>query len=51
LDQLLVAADQAMYRAKSTHKTTLLPAARLKSDPAKANENPTESSLITSAIN
>lgn len=51
LDQLLVAADQAMYRAKSTHKTGLLPAAKLKSEAAKANESRTEGSLITIAIN
>jgi diguanylate cyclase (GGDEF)-like protein/putative nucleotidyltransferase with HDIG domain len=52
LDQLLVAADQAMYRAKSTHKTGLLPAANLKSSSTKANpEKPVEGRLITTAIN
>ena len=52
LDQLLVAADQAMYRAKSTHKTGLSPAANIKSSPAKATaEKTTESGLITTAIN
>jgi diguanylate cyclase (GGDEF)-like protein/putative nucleotidyltransferase with HDIG domain len=52
LDQLLVAADQAMYRAKSKHKTSVLPAAQIKSSPAKASaENPSADALITTAIN
>lgn len=52
LDQLLVAADQAMYRAKSTHKTGLLPAPKLKSNPSKATtDNSAEGRLVTTAIN
>ena len=51
LDQLLVAADQAMYRAKSNHKTGALRTADLKSN-SKANaEKPAEGRLITTAIN
>jgi diguanylate cyclase (GGDEF)-like protein len=52
LDQLLVAADQAMYRAKSTHKTGALRTANLKAGSAKApSESPAETGLITTAIN
>src|SRR5713226_3537427 len=52
LDQLLVAADQAMYRAKSNHKTGVLRAANIKSNPAKATaENPVADALVTAAIN
>jgi len=52
LDQLLVAADQAMYRAKSTHKTGLLTAANIKSNPAKSPTNsPAAGRLVTRAIN
>ncbi len=51
LDQLLVAADQAMYRAKSKHKTALLPAAKLRTNAAKPSETRVEGSLITTAIN
>ena len=50
LDQLLVAADQAMYRAKSTHKTGLFRAAKLESTSSKsAAERP--GGLATTAIN
>jgi diguanylate cyclase (GGDEF)-like protein/putative nucleotidyltransferase with HDIG domain len=50
LDQLLVAADQAMYRAKSTHKTGLF---RAGNRPATATHSPehTEGPLVTTAIN
>jgi diguanylate cyclase (GGDEF)-like protein/putative nucleotidyltransferase with HDIG domain len=52
LDQLLVAADQAMYRAKSTHKTGLFPAAKLESTSSKpAVERPGNGPLATTAIN
>jgi diguanylate cyclase (GGDEF)-like protein len=50
LDQLLVAADQAMYRAKSTHKTGLFRAAKLPSTSSKpAAERPGR--IETTAIN
>lgn len=52
LDQLLVAADQAMYRAKSTHKTGALRTANRKAGSAKTpSESPAEAGLITTAIN
>jgi diguanylate cyclase (GGDEF)-like protein len=52
LDQLLVAADQAMYRAKSTHKNGIAATALIKSSPAKATaEHPAGDHLITTAIN
>lgn len=52
LDQLLVAADQAMYRAKSTHKTGALRAADIKSNSVKTSSKSTaERGLITTAIN
>ncbi|HVS21072.1 MAG TPA: sensor domain-containing diguanylate cyclase, partial [Pyrinomonadaceae bacterium] len=55
LDQLLVAADQAMYRAKSAHKTGPLGAAKFISSPAQSGAEPVvENSpdvLITRAIN
>ncbi len=48
LDQLLVAADRAMYRAKSTHKASLFAAAA----PASKNfDKPPQNSLITRSIN
>lgn len=52
LDHLLVAADQAMYRAKSTHKTSLFRAANLETSvPKAAAERPGEGPLVTIAIN
>ena len=52
LDQLLVAADQAMYRAKSTHKTSLIRAANLESRPSKAApEHSGNGPLATTSIN
>jgi len=52
LDQLLVAADQAMYRAKSAHKTSLFRAANLEtSSPKAAAEQPREGPLVTMAVN
>jgi diguanylate cyclase (GGDEF)-like protein len=52
LDQLLVAADQAMYRAKSAHKTGSLKKADLESrQPKPAEEAASERPLITAAIN
>ena len=48
LDQLLVAADRAMYRAKSTHKAGIFQAAK----PVGANfEKPPQNSLIMRSIN
>jgi diguanylate cyclase (GGDEF)-like protein len=50
LDQLLVAADQAMYRAKSTHKNGLFRAVTLESAPSKSvTERP--GGLATPTIN
>jgi diguanylate cyclase (GGDEF)-like protein/putative nucleotidyltransferase with HDIG domain len=51
LDQLLVAADQAMYRAKSTHKTSVFRAARKQSISPKAAAEHSDGSLVTTAIN
>jgi diguanylate cyclase (GGDEF)-like protein/putative nucleotidyltransferase with HDIG domain len=51
LDQLLVAADQAMYRAKSTHKTDLFRAGNKQSSSSTpATEHP-DGPLVTTAIN
>ncbi len=51
LDQLLVAADQAMYRAKSTHKTGLFRAANQPPGSAKASAERPDGPLVTTAIN
>jgi diguanylate cyclase (GGDEF)-like protein/putative nucleotidyltransferase with HDIG domain len=52
LDQLLVTADQAMYRAKSAHKTSLFRAANLEtSTPTTTAEQPRQGPLVTIAIN
>ena len=52
LDQLLVAADQAMYRAKSAHKTGPLLTSNIESANTKtAAGRSTEGPLITTAIN
>jgi diguanylate cyclase (GGDEF)-like protein len=51
LDQLLVAADQAMYRAKSTHKTGLFRAANLQPSSSKAPPERPVGPLVTTAIN
>jgi diguanylate cyclase (GGDEF)-like protein/putative nucleotidyltransferase with HDIG domain len=52
LDQLLIAADQAMYRAKSTHKTSIFRAANLKAVPSNAKpERRADDPLVTTAIN
>jgi len=54
LDQLLIAADQAMYRAKSAHKTAglaPLPPERLLASSTKCRAEMPPSSFITSAIN
>jgi len=54
LDQLLIAADQAMYRAKSSHKTAMLPGINTAGEltEARAASSETESeSLVTSSIN
>jgi len=55
LDQLLVAADQAMYRTKSAHKTGSLSLANpAETEPKTAVERPSESTrqdLITASIN
>ena len=52
LDQLVIAADQAMYRAKSEHKTGFLRTANIDSSSSKPlSEHRTESRLVTTAIN
>jgi len=52
LDQLVIAADQAMYRAKSEHKTGFLRTANIDSSSSKPlSEHRTESQLVTTAIN
>lgn len=54
LDQLLVAADQAMYRAKSAHKTAgsaPLPPERLLASSTKCRAEMPPANFITSAIN
>jgi diguanylate cyclase (GGDEF)-like protein/putative nucleotidyltransferase with HDIG domain len=51
LDQLLVAADQAMYRAKSTHKTGPLRAARKQITSSNATAERASGPLVTTAIN
>ena len=52
LDQLVVAADQAMYHAKSTHKASLLRTAKSSKDPAKPSKpRPTDPHMITASVN
>jgi diguanylate cyclase (GGDEF)-like protein len=51
LDQLLVAADQAMYRAKSTHKTVVFRAARKQASSSKTTMERADGPLVTTAIN
>jgi len=54
LDQLLISADQAMYRAKSAHKTGTLPPNPIESAAQPPVQQPTEllsEEFITSAIN
>ena len=48
LDQLLIAADRAMYRAKSTHKASIFAAGE---PPSTVSEQPPRTSLITRAVN
>jgi len=51
LDQLLVAADQAMYRAKSTHKTGVFRDARKQASSSKTTMEHADGPLVTTAIN
>ena len=51
LDQLLVAADRAMYRAKSTHKTGGFSAANKQASSPKTEAERADGPLVTSAIN
>jgi diguanylate cyclase (GGDEF)-like protein/putative nucleotidyltransferase with HDIG domain len=52
LDQLLVAADQAMYQAKSTHKGVIFRPPTAAAEPRKpAPERHSSDHLITSAVN
>ncbi len=48
LDQLLIAADRAMYRAKSTHKSSIFAASE---PPSTISEQSSKSSMITRAVN
>jgi hypothetical protein len=51
LDQLLVAADQAMYRAKSTHKTSVFRTTQKQPSGSKATADLPDGPLVTTAIN
>ncbi|HSQ23297.1 MAG TPA: diguanylate cyclase, partial [Pyrinomonadaceae bacterium] len=52
LDQLVIAADQAMYQAKSNHKASVFQPARAQKAPAKtALDRPAEDHLITTTVN
>ena len=55
LDQLLIAADQAMYRAKSTHKIGLLGPVNVESTYSQTDAEQTSdipgNALITGLIN
>jgi diguanylate cyclase (GGDEF)-like protein/putative nucleotidyltransferase with HDIG domain len=51
LDQLLVAADQAMYRAKSTHKTRVFRSSTKQRSSSKAAPEHADGPLVTTAIN
>ena len=51
LDHLLVAADQAMYRAKSTHKTGLFRVAKQPPTSSTATAERPDGPLVTTAIN
>lgn len=52
LDQLVIAADQAMYQAKSSHKASVFQPARAQKAPAKtALDRPAEDHLITTTVN
>lgn len=51
LDQLLVAADQAMYRAKSTHKTGIFRAASKQITSSRTAAERADGPLVTTAIN
>jgi diguanylate cyclase (GGDEF)-like protein/putative nucleotidyltransferase with HDIG domain len=52
LDQLVIAADQAMYRAKSQHKSAVFHDPKNKlTERQAASKHPRESPLITAAIN
>jgi diguanylate cyclase (GGDEF)-like protein/putative nucleotidyltransferase with HDIG domain len=51
LDQLLVAADQAMYRAKSTHKTIPFRAAKKQRTSTRDTSERADGPLVTTAIN
>src|ERR1700681_1222398 len=50
LDQLLVAADQAMYRAKSTHKTSVFGPANEQSSSSRTTTDVPDGPLVTTAI-
>jgi diguanylate cyclase (GGDEF)-like protein len=51
LDQLIIAADQAMYQAKSSHKSGALRAISSPTQPAKAEIDPADNRLLTTSVN
>jgi diguanylate cyclase (GGDEF)-like protein/putative nucleotidyltransferase with HDIG domain len=52
LDQLVIAADQAMYKAKSNHKASVFRQEKSQKEQAKpAADRPTENHLITASVN
>jgi len=52
LDQLVIAADQAMYRAKSNHKASVFRQERSQKEQAKpASDRPLENHLIATSVN
>jgi len=52
LDQLVIAADQAMYQAKSTHKATVFRPTKAHEEKEKpALDRPAEDQLITTSVN
>ena len=52
LDQLVVAADQAMYKAKSNHKASVFQLAKAPKDPIKpALDRPAQDSFVATSVN
>lgn len=51
LDQLIIAADQAMYQAKSTHKSGALRTVPSSNQPAKTAVDPADNRLLTTSVN
>jgi GGDEF domain-containing protein len=52
LDQLVIAADQAMYQAKSNHKASVFRSEKAHKEPPKpALDRPAGDHLVTTAVN